>query len=189
MIHFLTANSVESWICDLLQEDFLSESDGSLVIQLASNDVKEGSLAGKKKEAVIRKAPSSKETLASLFPSSTVSNLHSSLASINAISSEGCSSSKRKFLLICETFLRMYSVIFRRLQSFVLEKQGWIKRCHQQVPFVEEEHKEFRVRVRITSSKCKVHHPSERIFTFTRCVQSSSKLICATASDSRSKSS
>ena len=53
-----------------------------------------------------------------------------------------------QFVLISETFLKMYNTIFRRLHSFILSNENteWTKRTHHQVPFVDEELTDFQVR-------------------------------------------
>ena len=57
-----------------------------------------------------------------------------------------------QFVLISETFLKMYNTIFRRLHSFILSNENteWTKRTHHQVPFVDEELTDFQVRTLIS---------------------------------------
>ena len=53
-----------------------------------------------------------------------------------------------QFVLLCESFLQMYSGVFQHLSEYILgETNGycWNRKTHPYVPFIDEEFKDFQV--------------------------------------------
>ena len=98
-----------------------------------------------------RKLNLSSDSIYSFLPSKLVSNLRSRLADFQKTLEDKTmisSCAQEKFVIISETFLQMYNLLFCRMFEYIVsENQGhfWTKQLHQQVPFVIEEFTDFTV--------------------------------------------
>ena len=119
---------MKDWAVD--QPQSLDTDRDCLVVKLAS-DVK-GEVLKRP-----RKAPSK-----SFFPSRVVSDLRLVMEDDRGL--------LHNFGFMCEIFLRMYLMIFGRLQYYALHGgSAWRRRPHPQVPSVQEEFKELSVKFNI----------------------------------------
>ena len=139
-LFFKGMESLETKATSLLQEESLQNDSDCLVVQLAISNTH---------SRVIKKPRSlNAATAKSFFPAKMVEKLLLKLQKLEELCKEDEAEESyrhHQFVLICESFLQMYSSVFLPLSDYIMGMGQWIRKSHPYVPFVDEEFKDFQV--------------------------------------------
>ena len=67
-----------------------------------------------------------------------------------------------QFVLICESFLQMYSSVFLPIEDYILQPGQWSRKSHPYVPVIDEEFYDFHVSETLSIPKY-IHEDSRLI--------------------------
>ena len=133
-------SSLDAKASSLLYEESLQHDRDCLVVQLAISS---------SHSRVIKKPRSSSLNSKSFFPSKMVEKLLLKLQKLEELCKEDEveeSYRHHQFVLICESFLQMYSSVFLPIQDYILRPGQWSRKSHPYVPVIDEEFNDFHVR-------------------------------------------